>query len=146
MATCDCDPARRDGQAQDESGPFAWGGCSDPIRFGMRLTRLFLDAADRDLLARGYRDSGAVARPAIKPRSRPRDASNRGQQLAHSMARQRFRTPSLGGGDQRHSTLGQYPTGGHQIEPRRERRRNDRSPLNESWTGCSTSTKDFSNS
>ncbi|CAH8548124.1 unnamed protein product [Dicrocoelium dendriticum] len=47
MATCDCDPQRREGQDQDAEGVFTWGGCSDPIKFGMRLTRLFLDANDR---------------------------------------------------------------------------------------------------
>ncbi|KAA3682195.1 wingless-type MMTV integration site family, member 2 [Paragonimus westermani] len=48
MGTCDCDPLRRDGQDRDADGVFTWGGCSDPIKFGMRLTRLFLDANDRE--------------------------------------------------------------------------------------------------
>ncbi|TPP65483.1 Protein Wnt [Fasciola gigantica] len=48
MGTCDCDPIRREGQDRDAEGVFTWGGCSDPIRFGMRLTRLFLDATDRE--------------------------------------------------------------------------------------------------
>ncbi|KAF7256104.1 hypothetical protein EG68_06483, partial [Paragonimus skrjabini miyazakii] len=52
MGTCDCDPHRRDGQDRDADGVFTWGGCSDPIKFGMRLTRLFLDANDRE-----HRDS-----------------------------------------------------------------------------------------
>ncbi|CAH8582488.1 unnamed protein product [Schistosoma guineensis] len=46
MGTCDCDPHRREGQGRDAEGIFTWGGCSDPIRFGMRLARLFLDAND----------------------------------------------------------------------------------------------------
>ncbi|KAM7539688.1 hypothetical protein Aperf_G00000024698 [Anoplocephala perfoliata] len=42
ISTCDCDIARRGGsKAADSEGPFTWGGCSDPIRFGMRLVRLF---------------------------------------------------------------------------------------------------------
>ncbi|VDQ16844.1 unnamed protein product [Trichobilharzia regenti] len=48
MGTCDCDPYRREGQGQDAEGVFTWGGCSDPIRFGMRLARLFLDANDEE--------------------------------------------------------------------------------------------------
>ncbi|CAL8099322.1 unnamed protein product [Calicophoron daubneyi] len=48
MGTCDCDPHRREGQDRDAEGIFTWGGCSDPIRFGMKLTRLFLDANDRE--------------------------------------------------------------------------------------------------
>uniref|UniRef100_A0A183SXQ2 Protein Wnt n=1 Tax=Schistocephalus solidus TaxID=70667 RepID=A0A183SXQ2_SCHSO len=49
ISTCDCDPMRREGKSKDADGDFTWGGCSDPIRFGMRLTRLFLDSADLDL-------------------------------------------------------------------------------------------------
>ncbi|KAG5452468.1 Protein Wnt-2b-A [Clonorchis sinensis] len=48
MGTCDCDPRRREGQDRDSEGVFTWGGCSDPIKFGMRLTRMFLDANDRE--------------------------------------------------------------------------------------------------
>ncbi|CAH8590063.1 unnamed protein product [Schistosoma bovis] len=48
MGTCDCDPHRREGQGRDAEGIFTWGGCSDPIRFGMRLARLFLDANDEE--------------------------------------------------------------------------------------------------
>ncbi|KAK4470977.1 hypothetical protein MN116_006481 [Schistosoma mekongi] len=48
MGTCDCDPHRREGQGRDSEGIFTWGGCSDPIRFGMRLARLFLDANDEE--------------------------------------------------------------------------------------------------
>ncbi|CAH8586249.1 unnamed protein product [Schistosoma margrebowiei] len=48
MGTCDCDPHRREGQGKDAEGIFTWGGCSDPIRFGMRLARLFLDANDEE--------------------------------------------------------------------------------------------------
>ncbi|CAH8525827.1 unnamed protein product [Schistosoma turkestanicum] len=48
MGTCDCDPRRREGQGRDAEGIFTWGGCSDPIRFGMRLARLFLDANDEE--------------------------------------------------------------------------------------------------
>nr|ABG73039.1 signaling protein wnt10a [Schistosoma japonicum] len=48
MGTCDCDPHRREGQGRDAEGIFTWGGCSDPIPFGMRLARLFLDANDEE--------------------------------------------------------------------------------------------------
>ncbi|XP_018646410.1 wnt related [Schistosoma mansoni] len=48
LGTCDCDPHRREGQGRDAEGIFTWGGCSDPIRFGMRLARLFLDANDEE--------------------------------------------------------------------------------------------------
>ncbi|KAL5111351.1 Protein Wnt-2b-A [Taenia crassiceps] len=42
ISTCDCDVSRRGGlRAMDSEGSFTWGGCSDPIRFGMRLVRLF---------------------------------------------------------------------------------------------------------
>lgn len=42
ISTCDCDISRRGGlKAVDSKGAFTWGGCSDPIRFGMRLVRLF---------------------------------------------------------------------------------------------------------
>lgn len=42
ISTCDCDVGRRGGsKAADTGGSFTWGGCSDPIRFGMRLVRLF---------------------------------------------------------------------------------------------------------
>ncbi|VUZ57534.1 unnamed protein product [Hymenolepis diminuta] len=42
ISTCDCDIGRRGGsKAADTGGSFTWGGCSDPIRYGMRLVRLF---------------------------------------------------------------------------------------------------------
>ncbi|CDS39931.1 protein Wnt 2 [Echinococcus multilocularis] len=41
ISTCDCDISRHGGlKAADSEGAFTWGGCSDPIRFGMRLVRL----------------------------------------------------------------------------------------------------------
>ncbi|VDD76322.1 unnamed protein product [Mesocestoides corti] len=44
IGTCDCDSARRGGKSADAEGEFTWGGCSDPIKFGMKLTRLFQEA------------------------------------------------------------------------------------------------------
>ena len=52
ISTCDCDITRRGGsKAADSEGSFTWGGCSDPIRFGMRLVRLFQEPR---LLSTGF--------------------------------------------------------------------------------------------
>ncbi|VDP69362.1 unnamed protein product [Echinostoma caproni] len=75
MGTCDCDPVRREGQDRDAEGVFTWGGCSDPIRFGMRLTRLFLDATDREhrqaAMEREEELHGPMLRRDRKPSMRP---------------------------------------------------------------------------
>uniref|UniRef100_T1DBK4 Protein Wnt n=1 Tax=Dendrocoelum lacteum TaxID=27895 RepID=T1DBK4_9PLAT len=42
LKECYCDP-KRHGQDKDSVGDFTWGGCSDHIKFGMKVGRIFLD-------------------------------------------------------------------------------------------------------
>ncbi|CAG0887227.1 unnamed protein product [Darwinula stevensoni] len=46
LAHCRCDP-RRTGKHRDTRGEFAWGGCSDDVRFGSLFGRKFVDAREK---------------------------------------------------------------------------------------------------
>nr|ACJ64868.1 Wnt2-1 [Schmidtea mediterranea] len=46
LKECYCDPQRH-GQDKDNVGDFTWGGCSDHIKFGMKVSTIFLDNYDR---------------------------------------------------------------------------------------------------
>ncbi|KAK2718160.1 hypothetical protein QYM36_005465 [Artemia franciscana] len=48
LSNCACDP-RKKGISSDKKGEFAWGGCSDNIKFGMVFSRRFIDAKEKRL-------------------------------------------------------------------------------------------------
>lgn len=97
MGTCDCDPARREGQDRDAEGVFTWGGCSDPIRFGMRLTRLFLDATDREHRQAAIEREEELHGPLIRRGQRKSRGSYRSL-LAAQQQQQRPRNHPYGSG------------------------------------------------
>ncbi|XP_054707008.1 protein Wnt-2b-like [Uloborus diversus] len=45
---CTCDPNRK-GVGGDRQGPFAWGGCSEFVSFGIKAARKFIDAREAAL-------------------------------------------------------------------------------------------------
>ena len=45
----------KQGKHSDEQGEFAWGGCSENVRYGSNFARQFIDARERKL-----RDSRAL--------------------------------------------------------------------------------------
>ncbi|XP_064606910.1 protein Wnt-2b-like [Liolophura sinensis] len=46
LMNCACDPTKR-GKARDRRGDFAWGGCSDNVRYGTKFSRMFIDAKEK---------------------------------------------------------------------------------------------------
>lgn len=46
LMNCACDPTKR-GRARDRKGDFAWGGCSDNVRYGTKFSRMFIDAKEK---------------------------------------------------------------------------------------------------
>ena len=46
LVDCACDPTKY-GSHKDNEGNFAWGGCSDNVKYGISFARHFVDARER---------------------------------------------------------------------------------------------------